>query len=307
MSSILLGNRPYKTICLILLTALILMTGCSNAPPTSTGPVLIEDTVLEPSATPFVQPPSPTATVLLQPTPTIAITLPTRDSVAETAVALVTPTLAPSRTPTATPTITYTPSMTFTATHTRAPTLTPSLTVTPSTFQTAAPLSGLGGGLPGAVNPDGSCATNWFFSPAPTGCAVRAASSSTAAFQPFEGGRMIWVGSEQAIYVLYGDGQYPGWERYPDTYREGMPERDVSIVGPLGLWQQPRRGFGLVWRTYPQVRQRLGWALEEWETGYTANIQQAGIDSGGAVYISGVNGQILLLPGDGGRWTQIGG
>ncbi len=118
---------------------------------------------------------------------------------------------------------------------------------------------------------------------------------------------MIWLGNEQAIYVLYGDGQYPGWERYPDTYHDGMPERDVSIVGPEGLWQQPRRGFGLVWRAYPGVRQRLGWALQEWETGYTATIQQAGTEDGSAMYVSGLNGQTFRLPGDGGRWTQFGG
>jgi len=82
---------------------------------------------------------------------------------------------------------------------------------------------------------------------------------TAAAFQRFEGGGMIWRGDTTQVYALYDDGS---WEQFDDTWSSDEPEWDTHIVSPAGRFQ-PKRGFGKVWREQAQVRERLGWALEE--------------------------------------------
>ena len=88
------------------------------------------------------------------------------------------------------------------------------------------------------------------------------------AIEAFESGEMIWRGDTLQITVLLRQGT---WTLYNDTWVEGQPEQDPTIVAPAGLLQ-PKRGFGKVWRTYPVVRSALGWALEQ-ERGYTGPVQ----------------------------------
>ncbi|NIV36619.1 MAG: hypothetical protein GWN58_46455 [Anaerolineae bacterium] len=84
-----------------------------------------------------------------------------------------------------------------------------------------------------------------------------------AAYEPFERGHMVWREDTREIYVLYDDGDY---ETYLDTWQEGDP---VVIPGtpPPGLYA-PVRGFGNLYASQPQARERLGWATAE-EEGYT--------------------------------------
>jgi hypothetical protein len=84
-----------------------------------------------------------------------------------------------------------------------------------------------------------------------------------AAYQPFEGGYMIWRGDTAEIYVLYQDGSY---EQYEDTWQEGEPIPGDDVP-PVGLFR-PARGFGKLWATELGVRERLGWATAA-ESGYT--------------------------------------
>ena len=102
----------------------------------------------------------------------------------------------------------------------------------------------------------------------------------------FERGEMLWNAADNTIYVLYRDGQAPYWEAYPDTFIQGQPERDPSIVGPVGAWQQPRRGFGQVWRTNPTVQSRLGWALNEWESSYPGYLQKGYSSAGQEIFFT---------------------
>lgn len=75
---------------------------------------------------------------------------------------------------------------------------------------------------------------------------------------------MIWlqeVRTESSVYqkiilVFYDDGRF---EKHADTFVEGEPESDPTIVPPAGLYQ-PIRGFGKLWWTNASVRDRLGWA-----------------------------------------------
>lgn len=161
-----------------------------------------------------------------------------------------TPTAAPAalRLPTPTPP----PSGSTAAPATQAP-------AEPSPTAEDAPLAGEPPA--GLFRPTGSLGVVWEVNPAmqeALGWAERAQpDSSTAADQPFEQGRMIWVGSQDSIYVIYNDGS---WARYADNFEEGMAERDPAIFPPGGKLQ-PERGFGKLWREQPEVRERIGWAL----------------------------------------------
>ncbi len=85
------------------------------------------------------------------------------------------------------------------------------------------------------------------------------AETGWAAQQPFEHGFMLWLQPSQTIYVFFNDYGGQTYRMYPDNFKEGDPEFDPSLEPPVGL-HQPIRGFGLVWRTYPDVRENLGWA-----------------------------------------------
>jgi hypothetical protein len=105
-----------------------------------------------------------------------------------------------------------------------------------------------------------TAAPGWFFAPSPTECPGMAPLLTAAAQQPFEHGQMIWMGSQTQIYVLFNDGKTPAWNVYNDTFKDGQPDRDSSLNPPANL-TQPIRGFGLIWRAQPTVRDRLGWAI----------------------------------------------
>ncbi len=98
---------------------------------------------------------------------------------------------------------------------------------------------------------------------------------------------MFWFGVDGMITVLYADGQQPAWERYVDTWRRACRSATVTISGPEGLWQQPRRGFGQLWRTTATGAQPPGWALHEnGRTRTPARSRAPDRNSGGAIYLT---------------------
>ncbi len=82
--------------------------------------------------------------------------------------------------------------------------------------------------------------------------------------ESFEHGHMIWFRHNRQIWVMVDNNEptTPGgdWYCYNDTFQEGEPEIDPDLVPPEGMFQ-PRRGFGKLWRTHPELREQLGWAL----------------------------------------------
>ncbi len=99
------------------------------------------------------------------------------------------------------------------------------------------------------------------------GCPSEAEAEIDMAEQPFQHGLMFWHGDVRQIYVLWGDG---GYMAVADAWI-GPEEYSCQAQAPAGM-VQPKRGFGLVWCTYSEVRGRLGWALEQ-ERGYRAVFQ----------------------------------
>lgn len=202
---------------------------------------------------------------------------------------VLTSTLPPSKTPTATPTVTNTPLPL------PPPTLALPLLSVPTQPSGIVPIPTPFGG--------GSCATSWFFANPPASCPLNSPLVSEGAFLMFQGGLMLWVGQQDAIYALYNDTVSPRWQVFNDLFVEGMPDTDPAFgVAPAATWQ-PRRGFGLLWRSQPNTRTRLGWATAEAETSYTVQVQ---ISSDGTLYISQPSGGVFALSADGNQWTFFG-
>ncbi len=151
------------------------------------------------------------------------------------------------------------------------------------------------------------CADPWFFAPPPGGC-PSPPSVSEAAEQHFEYGTMIWVemwdSEENKVLVLYDDDQIdPRWASYPDEWEEDDPDRDPTLNPPPGLYQ-PVRGFGLVWRQNSDVRDRLGWAVNQ-ETGFSTIIQHTQWYTHNSTYMRALDGNVWYLNAEQSKWEKI--
>lgn len=149
-----------------------------------------------------------------------------------------------------------------------------------------------------------TCPYAWFFTPAPDVCPQDGALLSASAEQQFEQGIMIWVAEEGRIYVLFDDTMYTdGWNVYTDEWQEGDPVDDPSLVPPPGFYQ-PQRGFGLVWREQPQVRDRLGWAEAPGVGGNTA-VQRTSYFKYNHIYLKALDSNIWHLLPERSDWEKF--
>lgn len=149
-----------------------------------------------------------------------------------------------------------------------------------------------------------TCPFTWFFAPAPDICPQDAALISPGAEQPFEHGTMLWVGEEDRIYILFDDDVFsPKWMAYEDRWDEGDPVDDPTIVPPPGFYQ-PQRGFGLVWREQPTIRDRLGWAIAP-ETGYETAVQRTSYPKYNETYIRALDDNVWQLKAEHSGWEKI--
>lgn len=117
------------------------------------------------------------------------------------------------------------------------------------------------------------------------GCPQGAYWERPAAVQNFENGLMIWVdlgNGDRRIYAFFSWG---GYKQYNDTWQEGDP--DTPNVSPPGGLYAPRRGFGKVWINDPELRNQIGWAVEEFERAETATVQL--FDNGTLVWLQGAD------------------
>jgi hypothetical protein len=217
---------------------------------------------------------APEATVEILPSPSEATVAPTESPTSvPTEAASPTATTPPTRTPTATPASVptvespsppATPLPTAAETSPPAPTSAPTVAGTPVVCDEV-PIRGFG--KVWAEHPEVQqglgCPNKYYYC---DGGYCSGEQPMVSAVQRFEHGTMIWVNQPTWegtvwVYVLFEDGTY---QRFRDTFVEGVdPESDPDIVPPEGLYQ-PIRGFGKVWRegTGAQVRERLGWAIE---------------------------------------------
>jgi hypothetical protein len=145
--------------------------------------------------------------------------------------------------------------------------------------------------------------------------------STKAAEQVFEGGRMIWLehaapirqwdwgagGKDDFIILaLYTPGvAWPQKQTFIDAWTPDEPDSDPTIVPPNGRFQ-PIRGFGKVWRTHSDVRQKLGWALGQ-EQGFDAVYQLVSDfrDYGPCLYLTNMDGRVVGLCRRDGSWSFV--
>ena len=147
------------------------------------------------------------------------------------------------------------------------------------------------------------CPDEWFFTPAPDVCPAGPPVVTEGAEQRFERGVMLWNRAEERIYVLFADGRSPAWTAYADQWAEGDMEHDPDITPPAGR-VQPIRGFGLVWRVQPGVRERLGWGLAP-EQGYETAIQRSSHVRYPDTYLRARDGGTWKLGPNSGSWDYI--
>jgi outer membrane protein assembly factor BamB len=173
----------------------------------------------------------------------------------------------------------------------------PSATPVPTT--TALPPTPAGG----AVIPTGRYGQvweRWGGAGGPLGWGLAPAVEGFYAGQRFERGFMHWgrldtLGEPnyEVQIIVYGEGGNTRagdlWLPYEDYWKEGDEEYSCpEAKPPLG----PKRGFGLLWCKYKEIRDSLGAPLEE-EWG----------EQGG--YQDFVGGRILWLPRDGGVYVLL--
>jgi hypothetical protein len=189
----------------------------------------------------------------------IALSSSLREAVVDVLVALLrgtpTPVLdTPTPTRTETPTLTPTASVSSpTPTRTETPTLTPTRTKTPTPSPTSPPPPPP---TPCGIKPSGKFYSVWQANQKRLGCPIREIEVFTAE-QPFENGFMFWREDKPPyIYVLHNKGI---WHRYTGTFKQGDPE--VAGYSPPPGLQEPRRGFGQVWRDeLGGPDSEIGWA-----------------------------------------------
>jgi hypothetical protein len=102
--------------------------------------------------------------------------------------------------------------------------------------------------------------------PAPAIFPTNTVAQVQLAEQVFQHGRMFWIRHSRQIWVMQASEDNPNggdWFCYNDTFEEGEPETDPSLVAPEASVQlyQPRRGFGKLWRNHPELKEGLGWGV----------------------------------------------
>lgn len=155
-----------------------------------------------------------------------------------------------------------------------------------------------------------TCMVTWFFQPPPDEyCPAAEPVSIQGSAQEFERGRMFWMGDTNQIIVLFSDipqdpnSTRPAWLIVPNPFGDGMPEDDPSYSPPSGL-KQPRRGFGMVWRTTAGLADRIGWAVND-ETPFNLIYQKTPGDTS-RLFFSDYRGQVIVLEPEGKGWQVIG-
>jgi hypothetical protein len=124
---------------------------------------------------------------------------------------------------------------------------------------------------------------------------------SPGAFLQFQNGAMLWVAQQDAIYVFYDSANAPRWQVFNDIFADGMPDTDPAFNNAPPFTFQPRRGFGLLWRSQSTIRDRLGWAVTESEIPFTPQVQ---LGSDGMIFIGDMRSGVYSLSPDSSDWKR---
>jgi formylglycine-generating enzyme required for sulfatase activity/serine/threonine protein kinase len=174
------------------------------------------------------------------------------------------------------------------------PTSSPSPVVTSTLTGTSQPTA-----TPACLPVTGPFAHIWESLQRTLGCASGPVIGGKVAEENFAGGKMLWreeVDHAQAL-VLFNDGTWQIFEHSPYVGPEfSCPDVDTPSRCP----PTPKRGFGMIWCDIPEVRNRLGNAID-CEKGYPGSTQP--FERGFAIQIeSGI--YIMYSDGHWERWRH---
>ncbi|MDQ7025962.1 MAG: hypothetical protein Q9P44_10435 [Anaerolineae bacterium] len=271
---------------------LVMLLSACTGDSTPQGPRLIQEVTV--AATNAVSTRSLSPTITQERIVTPERLSPLNNVTVDASFVIVTPTLPPSKTPTPTQTQSPTPTLTATATMTNTATATSFLLPTSEILSVTDAV---------AAPNDQICDSNWFFiEPDPGSCPVYPPNASPGVYQEFQNGVMIWVGSQDAIYVMFNDSSVPRWQVFRDFFNNGMIEESPAYLTPptATLWQ-PRRGFGLLWRDNQVLRNRLGWATQQWEEPYSVQVQTA---DNASIFLGTPSTNVIVLFPNGQNWNR---
>ncbi len=96
---------------------------------------------------------------------------------------------------------------------------------------------------------------------------------TSAAFQWYERGFMIWRADTGSVIVFWGGHTGGRWTEFPEDQYGPLPDNTLTDPPP-GL-VVPVRGFGRVWGNFDYVRDQVGWATAP-EEAYTLFAQSLG-------------------------------
>lgn len=147
------------------------------------------------------------------------------------------------------------------------------------------------------------CPIAWFFAPAPEDCPDAEPTETRLTEQTFERGRMVFVQTENLIYVLFNDGQDPAWLSFENRYDPAIhPEKDPNAPPDF---IQPLRELGLVWRTNDTVRNRLGLGTAEGVSydGAVQTFTRPGRSP--QIFMNSADGTVLQILAGGETWQII--
>ncbi len=100
----------------------------------------------------------------------------------------------------------------------------------------------------------------WFHNPSvrdKLGCPTAPEQGFQAVEQGFYQGYVINNLDKKELTILFS--RLGQWTTYPDTWVNGDPVKNPTLVPPTG-WYQPEYGIGKMWRNEDNYSQRLGWA-----------------------------------------------
>ncbi|HEX2907370.1 MAG TPA: hypothetical protein VHO69_10950 [Phototrophicaceae bacterium] len=293
-----------KSFVMLLLLLGLAACGTTPTPEAANLPTLAALPTLTATTTP--PPVTPSAT----PTPTLTVSATLTLTATVTPSATITETATPTASNTPLPTETFEPTsdnqgiiaLAMTAAKATILPQSPETATAVAGFSVAPTLSGTSGPVicqyppPGGFGPiyssDPTLAAQ-LGCPTPVGQAPVTAALSSAV-QNFERGQMVWM-QPNIIYALFAAGRF---QRYDDTYNTSTDPASGGETAPAGLIE-PVRGFGKVWRSFPEVRTGLGWARDA-EAGDSATVLT--FERGQMIALA-QHSQILILVYDAGSVT----
>jgi hypothetical protein len=155
--------------------------------------------------------------------------------------------------------------------------------------------------------PPQTCPYPLFFGGSDDSVCAQMPVTTTAAYQRYEHGFMVWLSHTGEIWVFYSEGSL--WQQFAERDYAGFA--DAPPGQAPGGKIQPINGFGRVWHNFTSpngqpIRTQLGWATAP-ELQYSATKQLWGRTAHVHTYLSVPNGQVIdMYSGLAGiRWLWV--